>query len=220
VSQPPEESTGSRPEIQPVLRIDPSLLVGRGGTRSCYLHPTDPEKCIKIDKKATRGPTAKEAWYYGKLSRLRPDLEYDFIPRFHGMIETDLGPGGVFDLVRDETTGEISKSLDHYIKAGDVSADDPVWTKAHNDFLQSVYHSAIVLRDFNAGNLCASHLADGGYRLVAIDGIGHRDFIPVCDHIRWAARRKVRRQIIRKHFGSLAEILNRDSRKRPPNPAG
>ena len=56
--------------------------------------------CIKVDyhDKGCR-QTLKEAEYYQKLRRFKPSLEYDFIPRFHGMIETNRGIGGIFDLV-------------------------------------------------------------------------------------------------------------------------
>ncbi|MGA9277560.1 YrbL family protein [Ilumatobacter sp.] len=200
--------------MKEMIQVDPARLIGKGATRSCYHHPDDPDKCVKIDKRETGGPTEKEALYYEKIARLRPHLDYNFIPRFYGMVETDLGKGGVFDLIRDETTGEVSKSFSHYISQGAVAADDPVWIKAHQEYLQAIFDSDIAIRDFNPGNVCARQLSAGGYQLVAIDGIGHRDFLPVCDHFRWALRYKVRRQIVRKDFGTLEEILGRGARKK------
>jgi hypothetical protein len=192
-----------------MIELKTDDLIGRGRTRCCYRHPDDPDKCIKIDHRKHGGPTAKEAAYYRKLARMRPDFSYQHIPRFHGFVDTNLGKGGVFDLIRDETDGQISRPLNDYIHAGEVSADDPLWREAHSHYLKTLYDEAIIIRDFNPGNVCARRMRDGGYQLVTIDGIGHRDFIPLCDYFPWFARRKLRRQVEQKNFGSLEGILGR-----------
>jgi hypothetical protein len=162
-----------------MIELLPIHLLGKGRTRFCYFHPPDSGKCIKIDKRESGGSTAKEARYYEKLARIRPDLPYVHIPKFHGHVETNLGRGGVFDLIRDETTGEVSKSFGYYIATGEVKEDHPLWIQAHQDYLKVLYHEAVVIRDFNPGNLCARQLKGGGYQLVTIDGIGHSDFFPL-----------------------------------------
>ncbi len=200
-----------------MIELTPDHLVGKGRTRSCYRHPDDPGKCIKIDKRKHGGPTAKEAAYYHKLARIRPNLSYTHIPRFHGFVETTLGRGGVFDLIRDETDGQVSRLLKHFIRSGEVAADDPRWLEAHRVYMKTLYEEAIIIRDFNAGNVCVRLLRDGGFHFVSIDGIGHRDFIPLCDYSRWLARRKLRRHVNRKNFGSIADILASSRDKRPPS---
>jgi PhoP regulatory network protein YrbL len=213
-------STSPEPAIcDGKIQLHPELILGKGSTRICYFHPLDAGKCLKIDNCALGGPTAKEARYYGKLARIRPDLGYAHIPRFYGWTETNLGPGGIFDLIRDETTGEVSKSLDHFISAGEVTADHPLWRQAHQNYLEMLFDDAVVIRDFNPGNLCVRKMRDGSYRFVTIDGIGHSDFLPVCDYFRWAARRKIARQVARKNFGSLEEILARAARRKLAFPA-
>ena len=202
------------PGLKFMIELHPSHLIGKGRTRSCYRHPDDPQKCIKIDRRTHGGPTEKEAAYYGKLARIRPGLSYTHIPRFHGMVVTTLGRGGVFDLIRDETSGEISKTFLDCIASGEVTVNDPRWLEAYRVYMKTLYDEAIIIRDFNPGNLCVRRMRDGGYRLVTIDGIGHRDFLPLCDYCLWFARRKLRRQVNWKNFGSLAEILQRFENKR------
>lgn len=196
-----------------MIELKPESLIGSGSTRSCYRHPDDPAKCIKIDKRETDGPTSKEAAYYHKLTRIRPEFRYTHIPRFYGFVQTNRGHGGVFDLVRDETDGAISKGLSDYIRNGEVSADDPRWKEAHATYMATLFDEAIIVRDFNPGNISVRRMRDGSLQFVSIDGIGHRDFVPLCDFARWFARRKLRRQVEKKHFGSLEEILNRKSWK-------
>lgn len=72
-----------------MIELHPDDLIGKGGTRCCYRHPHDPDRCIKIDHRKRGGATAKEAAYYRKLPRIRPDLSYTHIPRFHGIGNRD-----------------------------------------------------------------------------------------------------------------------------------
>jgi hypothetical protein len=197
-----------------MIELQPDDLIGKGRTRSCYRHPHAADQCIKIDHRKHGGATEKEAAYYHKLARMRSNFSYTHIPRFHGFVETNQGRGGVFDLIRDETTGEISKSLLHYIRSGEARITDPLWRSAHEHYLQTLFDEAIIIRDFNPGNLCVRLMRDGSYHFVTIDGIGHRDFLPLSDHSRWFARRKLRRQVERKCFGSLEAIFERWEAKR------
>jgi hypothetical protein len=192
-----------------MIELNQNHFIGKGGTRSCYLHPSDFGKCIKIDKRKSGGATEREARYYGKLARIRPDLSYVHIPRFYGFVETSLGRGGVFDLIRDETDGQISKSFSYYIKSGEVTADSFLWRQAHRNYMDVLYSEAIVIRDFNPGNLCVRKMKDGSYQFVTIDGIGHRHFVPLCDYSKSFARHTIRKHVKLKHFGSLAQILQR-----------
>lgn len=192
-----------------MIELDDTHFIGKGACRACYRHPADPSRCIKIDACPPMGPTTKEARYYEVLARLRPELDYSYIPRFHGFVETSRGRGGVFDLITDEGTGALSKLFVHCIEEGLVSADDPRWIAAHRTFLDKIFSDCTIVRDLHVRNFCARAMRDGSVQLVAIDGIGHRDFIPVCNYWNWAARRKLRRQVERKQFGSLADILHR-----------
>jgi hypothetical protein len=120
----------------------------------------------------------------------------------------------VFDLIRDETDGGISRCLSYYIRTGEVKADDPRWLDAHRVYLRTLFGEAVIIRDFNPGNICVRRMRDGSIRFITIDGIGHRDFIPLCDWFPWFARRKLRRHVDLKDFGSLEGILRRAAEQR------
>ena len=197
-----------------MIHLTPELYLGKGRTRECFFDPRDPTRCIKVDF-AARGcrQTVKEAKYYSKLARLKPGMDYDFIPRFHGFVETDRGLGGIFDLVRDEVTHEVSQTLGHYLRADAVRTELPKWEAALGRFLDRLMETGVIVRDLNPGNLCARKRADGTFQLIAIDGIGHRDFFPLCDYSNRLARRKLSRQINKKDMGSIAQILARIERK-------
>lgn len=143
-------------------------------------------------------------------------MEYDFIPRFHGMIETNRGIGGIFDLVQDDD-GQVSRTLGECLRDGTVTRERALWEQSLDQFLGRLMETGVILRDLNPGNLSARRLADGSIRLVAIDGIGHRDFIPLCDYIPWIARRKQARQISKKYMGSIESLLAHAERMEQKN---
>ncbi len=192
-----------------MLDLTPELYLGKGRTRECYQHPTDPTKCVKVDfrEKGCR-QTEKEAQYYLKLKRIKPGLVYDFIPHFHGMVETNKGRAGVFDLIRDDD-GTVSRTLGVYLRDGTVARERRIWEQALDEFLARLMETGVILRDLNNWNLSARRRADRSIQLVAIDGIGHRDFIPLCDYFLRIARRKLRRQIERRGMDSIQNLFDR-----------
>ena len=164
----------------PVIVLESTHLIGEGRIRWCYRHPQDPGKCIKIDKPNKGGATEKEVFYYRKLRWFRSSLSCTHVPRFHGTVEPNMGCGGVSDLIRDETTGEISGLLSSYIISGEVTADAPRWAEACRSYVKTLLEAAVVI-DFHAAHICVRRLRDGSLRFVTVDGIGHREFIPVRD---------------------------------------
>lgn len=195
-----------------MIELTEDHLIAQGSRRKCYQHPDDLHKCIKISiKEEACSATAHEVRYYEKLQRRCPDLDYAGLPKYYGYENTNLGRGGVFELVRDEDSKEISNTLDQYRQDGALAEDPEFWNKVLAEF-RSWMEQHSVFANFHHDNICAKRLADGSIRLVAIDGIGHHEFIPVSDYIPFMARRKLRRYFERNHLNSVAEILAHPSR--------
>ena len=89
--------------------------IGEGDIRTCYEHPQNKSLCIKVPKPhVTREYTYKEILYFLKLQkRNTTKFNYPFYSDYQGEVETNFGLGQVFDLVRDEHTGAISKTLEY-----------------------------------------------------------------------------------------------------------
>ena len=193
-----------------MIQLNDELRIGQGNKRICYQHPEDLHKCIKINRpeKADCPATEEEAAYFKKLSRLKPDLDYSGVCRFYGFVETNLGRGGVFELIRDEDTGEVSPTLQHYLKNGEVAEAPEYWGEILRNFREWVMANT-VFANFHHKNLCAKKCADGSVKLVAIDGIGHHDFIPVVDYVRLLAERKLARHLKRSHLDSVERLIAR-----------
>ena len=165
--------------------------IGRGRHRICYQHPQDSSKCIKIlynpddgGKKEVR----REVGYYRK--RLTQIQHSRAIPDFHGKVDTPLGEGYVFDLIRDHDGG-ISKTLGHYIENDLLTPAeiDKLLYELRNDLI--AHHIATMnLKDYNI-LYCRTSERDG--YLVVIDNIGESEFLPVASLFSGLHRRKIDR---------------------------
>ena len=158
--------------------------------------------CLKIDLPGSdRSATADEVAYLSKLRRLRPEYDGSVHAQFRGWRMTNLGAAAAFDLVRS-ADGTIAPSLFDLIW-DDFSNDTPQagsaidWQRIYSaigNFRRTLLRHAIPVRDLNPKNVCVRTLASGDYEIVAVDCIGHRDFIPAIDVIPWLARKQIRRR--------------------------
>lgn len=112
-----------------MLQIKPSLYIGRGKHRDCFVHPENPNLCIKIAIKQNHAEIGRELSYYQFLEQR--NISWDMISRFRGVIEMDRGDGAIFDLIRDYD-GNISKTLDNYLA-------DTEKTEAHTEGLSKAF---------------------------------------------------------------------------------
>ena len=187
-----------------MIELDPHSLVGKGLHRECFVHPDDPTRCIKIVVAGTGNENRREQAYYTGLARR--GVSWEMLPKFHGLVHTNLGEGAVFDLVRDYDN-RISLTLGHYLASGQLTARHALTLR---DALQGLKHYlweqriiTMTLKDKNI--LFQLNTPDTG-KLVIIDNIGNSDFIPLANYsgrlARWKIARKWRRfeRIIRRDY--------------------
>ncbi|MDL2321713.1 hypothetical protein LJC47_05150 [Desulfosarcina sp. OttesenSCG-928-B08] len=173
--------------------LDPSLFIGRGVNRECYRHPENSDLCIKVvvghgGKRENR----VEQSAYRRLEKR--GISWEMLSRFYGTVNTNKGPGAVFELIRDKD-GAISKPLRDYIGTPDVTA-------LHRDGLSRAFFALktylireeILTTALKAQNMVYQRTPETDGKLVIIDDIGNTDFIPICTYLGWAARRKINRK--------------------------
>ena len=165
-------------------------FVAEGTDRKCFRHPGEAQLCIKVLHPERRsGRFWREVNYYSGLRRRNADFRY--LTRFHGLIDTNLGKGAIFDLVLDDD-GRVSKSLDYYLAQNDRRFN--AWVVDEIESLkQNFYQQWIVFHDLNPTNILVKRLSFDEFRMVVIDGIGHNHLIPLASYSRILARKKITR---------------------------
>ena len=177
---------------QSMLNIDASALIGKGLHRECFVHPDDPELCIKIVVAGNSNENHREAAYYTLLARR--GISWEMLTRFHGLVATSLGEGAVFDLVRDHD-GEVSRTLAYYLETEELTAPHlELLGVALCDLKAYLLKNRVVTMTLKAKNILLQQTAPGEGGLVIVDNVGNSDFIPVANYSGLLARLKIRRK--------------------------
>lgn len=175
-----------------MLQLDHSLLIGKGLHRECFQHPENPALCVKVVVAGDSDENRREAKYYRFLQRR--GISWEMLARFHGLLDTNMGEGAVFDLVRDGD-GQVSATLAHYLQSKElISAYGPRLEAALAALKAYLLRERIVTMTLKAKNIAFQRVAGGGGRLVLVDNVGNSDFIPASNYSAWLARRKIQRK--------------------------
>lgn len=196
-----------------LMRLAALAPFARGGNRLCFVHPERRDVCVKVPRPDV--DLAEKRRRKGIKGRLKPARAFDdnrveaetlaalhrrvgpalagFVPRFLEWVSTDLGAGVAVDLVRD-ADGAIATPLKQYV--WEQGLDAPL-RAALAEFAAFWVPARVPSRELLLHNLLARRRADGSLRLVAIDGLGNADLLPLS---RWSgalARRKAARKVAR-----------------------
>lgn len=177
----------------PLVELKAARPLVSGAYRNVYQHPSDPGLLIKVIMPHVFEQHADRAnWYdrwrgvgaYKSLLReiekyvvLRGRGQHDlpFIQHFAGIVETDLGLGMVVGKVRGRDGG-LAPTLTEIVRANGLDADLVARIAALRD---DVIRHHVVFGDISANNIVEAADAAHGHRLVIIDGLSDRLWLPV-----------------------------------------
>ncbi|WP_025738987.1 YrbL family protein [Salinivibrio socompensis] len=172
------------------LNLRESDLLGVGNERLCFVHPDVEERCVKVNKPGVvhRSQNKIEKYYFEKLKRKK--VPFYHIPEYYGDVDTDYGPGLVFERVRD-FDGHPSIRLDHAFKCKKISENDII--RIMSDLFLFFYKYGIYLGDINSDQILIKKDRDKITPIV-IDGLGTRRYglkLIIISNFTVLARRKL-----------------------------
>lgn len=173
-----------------MISLDDTHLLFRGNIRNVYLHPMNADRCIKITHNLSRlRSVMRETRYLSKYQRQGKPFER--LPRFHSWIDTSLGKGAIFDIVRDYD-GSISKTLSFYIEQDFPDKFSPESISLEliamrNHFLEN----NIIICDPAPHNIVVKYISKQTFSLVLVDGIGNPHFIKFGDILAHYSRKQI-----------------------------
>jgi len=178
-----------------MIQLDASRFVGKGLHRECYIHPDNEQLCVKVVVAGDLSESKREQSYYKILQKR--GISWDILPRFHGLIETNMGAGAVFDLVRD-FDGEVSKTLAYYLSSEQLERSENAGIlQAIQVFKRELHRQAIITMTLSPKNIMYKKTAANEGALIVIDNIGNSDYIPICTYINYLAQKKITRKLLR-----------------------
>ena len=182
-----------------MIELNDNYLIGKGSERLCYRQPHEPDICIKIvhiSGPRTLARNQREIKYAKKYNQSNPYLTA--IPKFYGTIDTNLGLGLRFQLIKDYDN-KISIKLSDYLA---MNAADSRLLQKILDLYQTFLGALVLASDLHPGNLLLQKSSAEDYQLIMIDGFGNSDFIKVCDYSRFLFKKK----LVRKFKRMLTQI--------------
>ncbi len=188
-----------------MLEIKDKHFLAQGVYQKCYVHPKNQNLCVKISKlDLDTSRLLYEIKYFEKISKKNWNkFEYPFFSKYHGKVQTNLGSGFVFDLIKDETTGEISKTMEYYLLNEDLKVTDDMLQKGFDKLIKLMIKHRVIANDIRSKNICCKILHDNSIQMIIVDGVGHRDFIPLVQWFKYFSKKKINRRLIKHHLHDL-----------------
>jgi hypothetical protein len=197
--------------------------LAKGGGRRIYQHPHFDELLIKIVSLSTlEYYERRTAWYkawrrsrgYHYLFReideylalrLRNEHELPFLQKFIGIFDTDIGLGVVVEKLAG-ADGGLAPSVTSIVRRQGFS---PELRRKLLELRDQVVAHHIIFTDVSGSNIVVVPEAGGGERLVIVDGLGDRLWLPV--NVMSARINRLNRI---RHFGRAIARLERIDRER------
>ncbi|WP_104733891.1 YrbL family protein [Hanstruepera ponticola] len=182
-----------------MIEIKDTHFIQDGTYQACYRHPENKKLCIKISKlELSKSRLLNELKHFKKISKRNYNkFDYMFFTKYHGQVDTNLGIGYVFDLITDETTSQISRTMKYYILNPNPKITDDILRKAFDDLINLMVKHRIIANDLRSKNICCKIFKDESMKMIIVDGIGHRDFIPIVEWSSYFAKKKIERRLIK-----------------------
>ena len=175
-----------------MIQIHSTDLIGKGLHRECFSHPQDNSLCVKIAVNENITETRREQSYYRLLESRK--VSWAMLPKFHGNIDTNMGSGAVFDMIRNPD-GAVSKTLEFYLRSIEESR------RHYSDLLSAfvalkdyLLKEQIITMTIKPKNIVYQESGEERGKLFIVDNIGNSDYLPLCNYSKMFGSKKIRRK--------------------------
>ena len=196
--------------------LNENLLIGKGRNKAVYLHPNNPDRCIKINVRSSDDHLTEMGYRKSRKRRHLP--ESSLLVRYYGAVETNLGEGFVFERVHDYD-GAMSITIEDLIKLEIESRKErksvkellesekeiPPVTKVLYRFREVLFKDNIIIPDMWPFNYMVQFVSLAEWRVRIVDDLGSPTLIPIIYYIDFLGKSHVRRRW-RKFILRIAQI--------------
>ena len=173
-----------------MLELSEDSFLGKGAHKRCYQHPEDPSKCIKISySEEGRVDLEREIKYLKVLKRKNKD--YSCLPKYYGPIETTLGKGYVYELIKNPDNS-LCKPLEEYLDSTELLSNNfDELVKACKDIKNKLYDNEILTMGLFPINFLIQYQNDGSIKIRVIDDMGSAALIPLEYYFSYFAKKRI-----------------------------
>ena len=182
-------------------------ILGRGTNKIVYYHPEDADKCIKFSLDESDETDMQHELRYRRICK--EQVEHStLLTKYYGTVDTNLGTGHVFELVRD-FDGRLSETFLAVLLREKAS---PAVYKALAMFKKKLFAEQVITYKIFPGNFIVQRIAEQESRIRLIDGIGMHVLIPLDYYSKTIAKRRQMRiwkefmKRLREEYGLTGDV--------------
>ncbi len=192
-----------------MINLDGMTPFAKGGNRLCFVHPNNPNRCLKVVHPGLLDEIKKNKSWYKRLrsiksfdDNLREQQAYNqkalrkddpgiwsHLAKWYGMTETNIGMASETELITNG--GEIAETLEAYLFREGTTEEIKLSIEKFQSWLRE---HLILTKNLIPHNLVLGHENDK-IVIKIIDGLGSQAFIPLPNYSDFFAKRYVERRI-------------------------
>ena len=197
-----------------ILQLDDTLLYGQGSHKKCFLHPHNKNLCIKIAyNEGGQKDLIREINYIDVLKRRHKD--YSILPKYFGKVNTNLGTGYVFEIIRDYNNGRTQTLEDFITDLNLFSQNYSLIVRLLKELKEKLYKNEIITMVLFPENILFQKTDENTYRVRVVNDMGSAVLIPLEYHFKYFAHTKILRRwkmfldVLRssKYYSNLSDRL-------------
>ena len=196
-----------------IIQLDDSLLYGQGSHKKCFLHPHNKNLCIKIAyNEGGQKDLIREINYIDVLKRRHKDSS--ILPKYFGKVNTNLGTGYVFEIIRDYNNGRTQTLEDFITDLNLFSQNYSLIVRLLKELKEKLYKNEIITMVLFPENILFQKTDENTYRVRIVNDMGSAVLIPLEYHFKYFAHTKILRrwkmflEVLRNKYAShLSEKL-------------
>ena len=192
-----------------MIDLDGLTPFAEGGNRKCFIHPDNPDRCLKVihpgllQKIRNNKPWYKrfrslesfddnlreEVAYKQKALRSSNPKIWKHLAKWYGKTETSLGIASETELIKNDN--QIAETLENYLFTNGL-------TDEIKDSIENFHHwlrnNLVLTKNLIPHNLVLKK-ENNSLNIKIIDGLGSQAFIPFPSYSKFFAKRYVERRI-------------------------
>ena len=192
-----------------MINLEGITPFAKGGNRLCFVHPNNPNRCLKLVHPGLLDEIKKNKSWYKRLRSIKsfddnlreqeaykqkalrkddPDI-WSHLAKWYGMTKTNIGMASETELITNG--GEIAETLEAYLFREGITEEIKLSIENFQSWLRE---HLILTKNLIPHNLVLSHENDK-IVIKIIDGLGSQAFISLPNYSDFFARRYVERRI-------------------------
>lgn len=170
--------------------LSDKLFVAKGVHKAVYRHPSNTRYCIKVTF-TFRDTDIERELLYRKALKIR-NKKPSLLPEYFGSVETNLGPGHVFEYIVDydnQPSLELKSVFEKNLDVREIFRVTPLeFVRIFRDMLLA---QKIVVSDVDPSNFMVQRISADRFTFKVVDNIGSPVMVPLAYYFDFVAERRI-----------------------------